>query len=471
METEESKGKRLIKNTVIYTISNFGSKILSFLIVPLYTYYLTTEEFGTYDNIVAFISLFAPLSVLAIHEGLLRWLLKSEESHDDIICSGFTMHLLFTVVFDLVLFVVFRFWAWEYDWLFMLLLTTNSLHTTLQFTARGEQKNKVFAISGVVYTMVMLACNLFFVILKRMGVVGMLWSLIIGHVAAILFLMVGMGRALFGVRCHFNKALAKTMLVYSVLLVPNNVSWWVMNASCRVILTNFVGSSANGIYSLANKFPSVITILHSLFYQAWQEQAVLEYDSESRDAYYTQVFRTYMKIACSAVLLLIPFTKFVIVHFMNESYLSAYQYVGLLYIGTLFSSFSGFFGTGYISAKDTRHAMTTTMIGAACNIALMVALVKPLGVWAACIATMSSNVIVWIIRAVQTKKYFSIRVDWKSFAVFMSGIAIFSALVCFSDDVLTVAMFCVGGIIALIYNRDILRAVFTRRQRKGGTHE
>ena len=71
---EQSREARLVKNTIIYTISNFGSKVLTFLIVPLYTYYLTTEEFGTYDTIISFMNLLTPICILAIHEGLLRWL-------------------------------------------------------------------------------------------------------------------------------------------------------------------------------------------------------------------------------------------------------------------------------------------------------------------------------------------------------------------------------------------------------------
>ena len=78
------------------------------------------------------------------------------------------------------------------------------------------------------------------------------------------------------------------MLAYSIMLVPNNISWWVMNTSDRLMLTAMSGAAVTGIYSLANKFPSIVTILLYIIYQAWQEQAVLEYDSDTRDTYYTK---------------------------------------------------------------------------------------------------------------------------------------------------------------------------------------
>ena len=123
--------------------------------------------------------------------------------------------------------------------------------------------------------------------------------------------------------------------------------------------------------------------MHTLFYQAWQEQAVLEYDSDTRDTYYTKVFNSYMKVACCIVAILIPLSKVVIVLFMDESYLSSYKYVGILYLGAIFSSFSSFYGTGYISAKDTKNAMKTTIVGAIVNFLINLILIPFIGIWAA----------------------------------------------------------------------------------------
>ena len=44
---------RLLKNTVIIMLGNFGTKLISFLLLPLYTSILSTEEYGTYDFILA----------------------------------------------------------------------------------------------------------------------------------------------------------------------------------------------------------------------------------------------------------------------------------------------------------------------------------------------------------------------------------------------------------------------------------
>ena len=465
---EQSRETKLVKNTIIYTISNFGSKILTFLIVPLYTYYLSTAEFGTYDTVISIINLLAPMCTLAIHEGLLRWLLKSDEKHEEILGSGLSLLFLFVVVTDFLVYIVCRLINWEYTFVFIVLMTTNALYNSFQFVARGEKKNKVFAISGVIYTIVMLVLNVLFIVYFRWGVNGMLWSMAIAQMCVIVYLLWMLRDRLQFKQMRFKKKLAIAMLSYSIMLVPNNISWWVMNASDRIMLTAMVGAATTGIFSLAHKFPSIVTILHTLFYQAWQEQAILEYDSASRDSYYTKVFNHYMRLACCAVTVLIPLSKLLIVYCMDQSYMDSFQYVGLLYIGSLFSSFSGFYGIGYISAKDTKGAMETTILGAVINFLVNLFLIPLIGIWAACLSTVCGNLIVWIIRIKNTKKYFCICVDWKIFTSIMSLNVLFTIAICFTDTMLTIVMLITASIVAILVNKEMIVGILNTIRRKAG---
>lgn len=463
---EKSRESKLIKNTIIYTVSNFGSKVLTFLIVPLYTFYLSTAEFGTYDTIISILNLLAPMCVLAIHEGLLRWLLKSNEKHGDILGSGLALLFLFVFVADVAAFVVCSLLRWEYTGVFIMLMTFTALHTSFQFIARGEKRNKVFAVSGIVYTMVMLTLNVLFIVVFRWGINGMLWSMAIAHICVVLYLIWMLRDRLRFKEMHLNKRLAMAMLAYSIMLVPNNISWWIMNASDRIMLTAMAGAATTGIFSLAYKFPSIVTILHTLFYQAWQEQAVLEYDSDSRDSYYTTVFNHYMKLACCSVAVLIPISKLIIIFYMDISYLDSYQYVGLLYLGSLFSSFSGFYGTGYISAKDTKNAMKTTIVGAVVNFIINLFLIPVIGIWAACLSTVCGNLIVWIIRIKQTKKYFNIDVDWKNFVIIMSVNVAYTIGICFINISGTIVMVLIAICLAFWMNKEILKNILEYFKKK-----
>ena len=193
---------------------------------------------------------------------------------------------------------------------------------------------------------------------------------------------------------------------------------------------------------------------------------MLEYDSETRDEYYTKIFNSYMKLAGCLVLLLIPFSKLVIVYLMDESYIIAYKYIGILYIGSLFSSFSGFYGTGYISAKDTKNAMNTTMIGALVNIAINIILMKSIGIWAACISTLFGYMVVWLIRVKQTKKYFTIKVNWKVLALLIALSTFASVMICYDSNILTMALLAIFSCVGIAVNKELLINLYKGIKRK-----
>lgn len=456
------KENRLLKNTVIYMVGNFGSKILTFLIVPLYTHYLSTSEFGTYETIVSILGLISPLCILAIHEGILRWLLGSFEKRGEIISTGASIYLILICITEMIIMIFSIITHWKYSIFFGLLLLGSTLQTVLQFSARGLQSNKVFAFSGIIYTTVMLLLNLVCVIILRMNIIGMFISSIIASFVSVLYIGVSLKNTVSIQKKLINKTVAKDMLKYSILLVPNDISWWIMSISDRIMLSYMINPSATGIYSIACKFPSIISILHTIFYQAWQEQAVLEYKSEDRDQFYTKVFNTYMKLALCVVLVLIPLSKWVIITFINASYQSGYIYLGLLYLGAIFSSFSGFYGTGYISAKDTKNAMKTTFIGAVVNVVINIILIPIIGIWAACLSTFIGYCIVWIIRVKQTRKYFLIKVNWSVFMILFSLNVIFSLGICFNNLVFLYFMIIFSFGILFLTNKSTIVSIFKK---------
>ena len=456
------KENRLLKNTVIYMVGNFGSKILTFLIVPLYTHYLSTSEFGTYETIVSILGLISPLCILAIHEGILRWLLGSFEKRGEIISTGASIYLILICITEMIIMIFSIITHWKYSIFFGLLLLGSTLQTVLQFSARGLQSNKVFAFSGIIYTTVMLLLNLVCVIIIRMNIIGMFISSIIASFVSVLYIGVSLKNTVSIQKKLINKTVAKDMLKYSILLVPNDISWWIMSISDRIMLSYMINPSATGIYSIACKFPSIISILHTIFYQAWQEQAVLEYKSEDRDQFYTKVFNTYMKLALCVVLVLIPLSKWVIITFINASYQSGYIYLGLLYLGAIFSSFSGFYGTGYISAKDTKNAMKTTFIGAVVNVVINIILIPIIGIWAACLSTFIGYCIVWIIRVKQTRKYFLIKVNWSVFMILFSLNVIFSLGICFNNLVFLYFMIIFSFGILFLTNKSTIVSIFKK---------
>ena len=81
----KAKYAALSKNTVLFTVNSFGSKMISFLLVPLYTYVLNAKDFGTADLVTSTVSLLIPILTLNIQDAVLRFALDKDKNKKDVI--------------------------------------------------------------------------------------------------------------------------------------------------------------------------------------------------------------------------------------------------------------------------------------------------------------------------------------------------------------------------------------------------
>jgi len=456
----KSKEKDLVKNTLLFTVGNVGAKLLMLIIVPLYTYYVSTEQMGQYDLVNTYVGLFSPLACLALHEGLYRWLLDANSKGRDILKTGLLASFISVAVFDVIAFIILR--AIQYAYLpeFLLLVTAAAFYTIAQFITRGLRNNKIYAVQGIVYSLILILCNVVLVIWLRMQARGLLLSMAIAYIMTTAFMVVvqHLGRDYIA-HGRLDKPLAKDLIKYSLPIVPNNVAWWLVTASNRIVINWGMGDSANGIYAISMKFPTLVNMLSTFFYQAWQEQAISEYDSKERDAYYTKIFNIYVKVLLTGIIALLPVTKFIIVYFMDSSYHDAYQFVGLLYLSSVFNAFAGFYGTGYLSTKKTVGALTTTMWGAMANVVLTVVLIHTAGLYAAAFGSMIGNGIIWITRIVQTRKYFSIKVEKKALALLLALFVIDMIAVNFAGLVAMIILEIIACVFFVIANIELVKPI------------
>ena len=155
---------------------------------------------------------------------------------------------------------------------------------------------------------------------------------------------------------------------------------------------------------------------------------------------------------------------------MNTEFKEAYMYLGILMLGSLFSSFSSFYGTGYVSAKDTKNATLTTTIGAVVNCLINLLFINLIGIWAACFSTLIGYLVTWIVRIKQTKKYFNIKVEWKEFYILLTITLLFVYLVTLDSTLSVVLMLALATIITITVNKELIKTAYSfinKKLRKG----
>ena len=456
-KNEKVKSKALISGTIIYTIGNLGTKILSFIIVPLYTYYINTSDMGDYDLVNSTISLLTPLLTLQIMDAAYAFMLRDNIKPKDCINAVYKFMVITTVLSSAIILAINYFVPIKYCYYMILQLIVSRFFTALQKLLRGLKNQKLFAVSGVLYTAIFLVLNLIQIVGLKQGVEALFQSAIISYTICIILVLIFEKRLrIFNIKEN-NFNLQKQMLKFSVPLVPNQLNWWMMNMLDRYIIRFFLGSSANGIFAIAHKFPSVLQLLFNIFYMSWQDTAITDKDADA-GKFYSKIFKLYYYFSFTLLIFLVPFTKIFILLAMNESYHSSTQYIGFLYLGTIFQAFSSFFGVGYLKNNKTSQASATSIFGAVVNAVIDLALMKFIGLYAAAISTFVGFFVMFIIRVVQTRKTMQIKIDYIKF-ILLFLISFTTVILCiFTNTAQDIVLTVIGVICFVVINRKTLTA-------------
>lgn len=404
----------LFKNIGLLTLSSFATKLLSFFLVPLYTNILTTTEYGTYDLFNATIGVLLPILTLNIQESVLRFSLDNKTSRNSIVTIS-TKYLVISnmlVAMGLIINQVFRFSSTisEYAVLFFLMFLVQSLSGIMTCYIRGIDKVTELSISSVITSVITIACNILFLIIFKLGLIGYFLANIIGPAFQCGYLIIK-SNFIPNIKIQPFKSEEKEMIGYSKPMIANSIAWWVNNVSDRYVIVFFCGLAENGIYSVAGKIPSILNIFQSIFNQAWTLSAVKDFDSEDEDGFFSNTYRSYnclMTIVCSGIIL---FDK-ILAHFLYaKNFYMAWKYVPWLTMAILFGALSGYIGGFFSAVKDSKVFATSTIMGAGTNIVLNLIFTPFYGAMGAAVATVICYIVVWVFRFVQSKKYIKLRVN------------------------------------------------------------
>lgn len=405
--------KKLAGNSFIFAVGSLGSKLVSIILVPLYTYYLSTEEYGTVDLLLTTVTMLLPIVTASSFEALLRFAMDKKNDASEVLDQSLIITFIGFVLF-LVLYPVlalFNVFGPYLPYLYGLLLV-QMLERTLAQYARAINYIKIFALNGILLTFTTGILNILFLMVFELGVTGYFTSMILANALSIVFLFV-MTKVYRTLRLRkMNKPLVKEMLQYSVPMIPNSLMWWLINASSRYFIRFFVGASGNGLFAVASKIPTIINLINQIFTQAWQISAIEEFENKNKSEFYSTVFRylaSIMFIGASAVTLIV---KFLFVHLFAADYYSSWQAVPFLLLSSVFATFSGFLGTNYVAAKETKGVFKTSVYGGGLSLLFNVIFIPMFGIVGAGLSSMLSFFLMFVLRVFDTRKFIAMTINW-----------------------------------------------------------
>lgn len=407
--------KSLFINIGIFAITTVATKLTTFLLVPLYTYYLTTSEYGISDMATLVVNIVAPIGTFAIGDAVLRFMIDDKENAADIASIGITV-TCFSCIIVLLLLPLLDLPAFgglgKYHWLFLLSYIAYAFQDLFSRIARGANQLKIITIASVASSLCTAGCAVVFIAFLEQGLIGFFYSNICGSViGSLIFLIVGKHyRYMRAV--SWNKAFQqlRQMIPYAIPLIPNNVLWLFNTSINRLFITSMIGIAASGLFAASYKIPNLLNTLYSVFFQAWTLSSFQEYRKSDVNRFFSVVLTLLNALLVVAGSLIIILSPRLASWFLQKDFYGGWVYMPILILALYFNSLASFWGSVYTMVMKTKFILVSTIVSAIVCIISTWFLIPHIGLFGAAIGMVLSNLVLLGIRMLFARQYIRIHI-------------------------------------------------------------
>ena len=418
MSDTKSNYKYFAGNLALFTISNFVSKILVFLLVPFYTNVLSTADYGIADVMQTTLLLLVPALTVNMGEAALRYGIDRSDKRRDIFKTGLKFVCFACILVAIICGIGCIFVKPPIKWylfLFIFLFLTNCFYEFLILFFQGCEQTKIVVCGSIFSTVVLITGNILFLLVVKTGLNGYLLSQMLAFsFASVLMIMlgrkavpeaVGLGSGKAGDDGRDDKDFEKELVGYGIPMIAYSTGSWINNAADRYLVSFIKGVAVNGVYGVAYKIPAILTVFQRIFAQSWQMSAAKSYGDENSREFFSTMYKgynTFMVVGCSFLILIVrPVAYFM----FRKDFYTAWLYVPPLLISVVFGAMTGFLGSICLAYKDSKAMGWATGIGAALNIVLNLILIPVFSAMGAAVATAVSYFTMYFLAYFKVSKH------------------------------------------------------------------
>lgn len=457
--------KRFVKTSGIYFAGTVLAKLVTFLLLPVYTAYLKPAEYGQYDLVLTMIGFFAPIAFFQIWDAMYRFTFDSDtQSHrHKVFTNTFTVFLLGFIVFTFLFLAGTLLVDIDYAWLVYMYGLVFSLQYLYTFIARSHLKNTLFVVSGLLNTLTSSVVSIILIVKFDMGVDGLLVAAIAGNLLQVLLIELVV-RPLKSIRLnHIDRRQQLLMLKFSIPLCVASTAYWLLSGYTKLSIASDLGTEANGLYAVSDKFSFVIVTIVSVFQFAWNEIIYLTHRNNGKSDKYSQGIRylaIFITLGSAGLILLV---KIIFPYFVARSYDAALAIIPIAILGASANALTGFLGTIFLAEKKTKHILWTTLIASVINILLLYMLLPRFGLTGAVASLTIAFISLLIIRGYIVSKHFKIK--FLSIRITVSLVILLLSVILFysTDNILTLGLATSSiGCLAIYYGKDLIRPLLQK---------
>lgn len=460
------KKSNLMKNTMLLSLGTMMTKGINFLMVPFFSRWVSTADYGTFDLFCTYITLLIPIVTMSSGDAIFRFSVDSEkkENKSIYITNGLIIDCCGMMLITIVLLFIWLLAGWQRALPFWALLLGEVLSRYQRGFLRAIKRLDIYSFCNFVSAIGIAIFVTLFVKGFNWGLDGMIFGYAAGYLIGDLLIFVITKYSQYFDKKLISKDVICGMLKFSFPLVPNNLSWWVINVSDRTIINSFLGAAANGIYAMSYKIPNLCSSVFSVFGVAWQEKATEMLDEDGRNKYYNDVFNKMLATGLSITIAITSVNFILFDYVFDAKYYEGHLYAPLLTMSVILSTLSLFFGGIQISMKQSKSNGISTVIGAIANIVVHLGLINMIGLYAACISTLISNLLVVLIRAYMIRDIIVLKIRPVNLAYFAICIYVIVCVYITDNQVLNIINVIVASIVFYFANKDYVLSMIKRIQ-------
>lgn len=407
------KQRYLIKNIRLFSLALLLPRSLSFFMVPLYTSQLSPAEYGTADILHLIVILLLPVLTLQIQDAVLRFSVREEYARGDVLMAGTAV---ITVGGAVLLSIYTVLWLLGYlrgkEVFFAFILLNyfiEAFSAVLSYFCRGIDAIRQITVASIVHSVLNIVCNLLFLLVFHWGLWGYLSAMAIGGLVSNIYIFAAAGLGRYASFRLPKREVFAGMLRISIPMIAGALSWWINSASDKFILKFYAGAAAVGLYAVAGKLPTVLSLGGEVIAKAFSISAIKEYDPEDRDGF---LGNSYEQIRCGMLMsasVLILFTPMLSAMLFSGEFYDAVHFVPPLILAAYINQMAWTCENLYLAMGNTKAISATAVLGAFTNICLNFLLIPYYGAFGAAVATALGFLVVWLLRYCKLRKLTMIR--------------------------------------------------------------
>ena len=421
MSSVASESKLLAKHSVIYGIGTATNKLVAFLLLPIYTQYLTTHDYGIKELVGLSTDIIGTLMATAISSAFFRFYFdyQDQEKKDLVLsCSYLSLGGFGLVVVIVLAFTTPVMAEYILDspalYTYFLISFASMWFQTLNGIGFNLLRAQMQSVRYITFTITKLIAaiglNILFVIYFRLGVLGILISTLLTSIGIFIFLNVPQ---LLRVGLRFSLPLVKDMVRFGFPLIWSQLGAFVVHLSDRFFIKAYSSISDAGLYSLGYRFGTLPgSFISEPFNQVWQPRRLELYKQENSEEIFGRVFTYFLLLLSFVGLGVAVLTRDILMIIADQKFWTAYKIVPIIVLANTIFTFHYHFNIGLIIEKKTKYLAYINFSNGLFVVLLNFLLIPRYGMFGAAYATLIAFVYKVVLTYYFSSRYFKIHFEY-----------------------------------------------------------